>query len=841
MSEQTIHVLLVEDNPGDVRMVREMMREVADLEIHNVDSLATGIEQLKARVWDVVLLDLGLPDSQGLGTLRTVMGLGFLVPVVVLTGHDDDALGRAAVREGAQDYLVKGHVVGQALTRAVHYAIERKCAEQALAKSEARFRLFLERTPDGIFMFNETGRYTQVNGSACRITGFSQNEMLQMSISDLLAEESREDGLAHFRRLMETGAATSDLWHKCKDGSIRCLTLDAVKLSDTQVLGFCKDITNQKQVETREQLLRETLILLNHSELAEDAIGSILISIQKTMDFEAVGIRLREGDDCPYYATNGFSDDFLLAERYLCERDTSGKVVRDFQGNPVLECMCGNILCGRTNPALPFFTTGGSFWTNSTSRLLATTTEADRHCRTRNRCRGEGYESVALIPLKTGESIVGLLQINDHRPNRFTLDIIQFFEGLGASIGIALFRKRSIEKLKESEDRFKGLFDNAILGIFQTTPEGRVLMANSAFIRMLGFDFLEELQMKNLEGKEFHSEYPRSRFRKILEETNSCFGLETNWTRADGKDILLRESARVVRDSGGKVLYYEGYVEDVTDRKLAEEAQHASELRYHYLFEFAKEGILILDAETGMIVDVNPSLMQLFGYSLEGFQGKKVWEVGLFRDIIPNQDKFKDILAKGYVHFKDMAMKTSSGEKIDVEFVSNVYPVNDQKVIQWNIRDITESVRAREEVQALNASLERKVLERTAQIQSINQELEAFAYSISHDLKAPLRSIAGFSQALIEDYPDLLPPEGQEDLLRVKDEALRMGTLIEDLLRLSRLGKQEMSIEEVDLTSLVRSILLAFAGQEPARRAQFVLDPDLRIHGDPVLIPILFG
>jgi signal transduction histidine kinase len=94
---------------------------------------------------------------------------------------------------------------------------------------------------------------------------------------------------------------------------------------------------------------------------------------------------------------------------------------------------------------------------------------------------------------------------------------------------------------------------------------------------------------------------------------------------------------------------------------------------------------------------------------------------------------------------------------------------------------------------------------------------------------------------LIEDYPDLLPPEGQEDLLRVKDEALRMGTLIEDLLRLSRLGKQEMSIEEVDLTSLVRSILLAFAGQEPARRAQFVLDPDLRIHGDPVLIPILFG
>ncbi|MDD5308539.1 MAG: PAS domain S-box protein [Deltaproteobacteria bacterium] len=133
---------------------------------------------------------------------------------------------------------------------------ERRRAEQA---SEERFRQYIERTPDGVFMVDETGRYTKVNGSACRITGFSQDELERMSLQDLVAEESLEDGLAHFRRLMETGAATADLWHKRKDGSTCCLTVDAVKLSETRVLGFCKDITKRKLAEAERGKLEEQL------------------------------------------------------------------------------------------------------------------------------------------------------------------------------------------------------------------------------------------------------------------------------------------------------------------------------------------------------------------------------------------------------------------------------------------------------------------------------------------------------------------------------------------------------------------------------------------------------
>ncbi len=134
-------------------------------------------------------------------------------------------------------------------------------------------------------------------------------------------------------------------------------------------------------------------------------------------------------------------------ERYLCNYDEKGNVLRDSAGNPLLECMCGNILCGRTDPAKSFFTEGGSFRSNNTTMLLDTTTAEERLSRTRNRCNSAGFESVALIPIRSGEEIVGLLQLNDHRINALSDELIPFFEGLSANIGIALMRNRAVTEL----------------------------------------------------------------------------------------------------------------------------------------------------------------------------------------------------------------------------------------------------------------------------------------------------------------------------------------------------------------------------------------------------------
>ena len=199
-------------------------------------------------------------------------------------------------------------------------------------------------------------------------------------------------------------------------------------------------------------LVIDILKKLNHPEEHVDTIHSIIKLIKNYKNFDAVGIRLKEGDDYPYYYSKGFSEDFIKKETYLCSRDRNDQIIREPDGRACLECMCGNILRGRINPSLHFFTKGGSFWSNETSKLIASTTEEDRQSRTRNRCNSTGYESVALIPLTSNNEIVGLIQINDKKTNMFTLEQIEFFEDVGTSIGIALLRKQIEGKLVKAKE-----------------------------------------------------------------------------------------------------------------------------------------------------------------------------------------------------------------------------------------------------------------------------------------------------------------------------------------------------------------------------------------------------
>jgi hypothetical protein len=171
----------------------------------------------------------------------------------------------------------------------------------------------------------------------------------------------------------------------------------------------------------------------------KQSIRNLLSTLRSHTQFECVGIRLRSGEDYPYFETLGFPERFLEAERYLCARE-DGKIVRDAKGRAHLECMCGNILCGRTDASLPFFTRFGSFWTNSTSDLLSATRQEDLQGRTRNRCSTAGYESVALIPLYGNNEWVGLLQFNDSRRDMFDAGMLGTLEHLSFIIGIYLSR-----------------------------------------------------------------------------------------------------------------------------------------------------------------------------------------------------------------------------------------------------------------------------------------------------------------------------------------------------------------------------------------------------------------
>src|SRR5688572_5616864 len=170
MSDTPMRILLVEDNSADARLLQIMLKEAGGIawEMRHADRLSVGLTYLAEGGTDVVLLDLSLPDSQGVETLVRMHAAAKGIPIVVLTSVEDEALGVALVQAGAQDYLVKGQVTGPLLTRSLRYAAERKRTEEKLRSSETRIRLLLESTGEGIYGIDPEGRCTFINKAAAK-------------------------------------------------------------------------------------------------------------------------------------------------------------------------------------------------------------------------------------------------------------------------------------------------------------------------------------------------------------------------------------------------------------------------------------------------------------------------------------------------------------------------------------------------------------------------------------------------------------------------------------------------------------------------------------------------
>jgi PAS domain S-box-containing protein len=310
---------------------------------------------------------------------------------------------------------------------------------------------------------------------------------------------------------------------------------------------------------------------------------------------------------------------------------------------------------------------------------------------------------------------------------------------------------------------------------------------------------------------------------------------------SERKDYSVR--AKTVSDDEIGVLA-EAFDEMLSEIQQRDTALRASEARLRAILESALDCLITMDHD-GRIVEFNPAAERLFGYRRSAAVGAPLADL-----IIP--PSLRDRHRQGLAHYLatgqgmvldkrlELTAMRADGAELPVEVAITRIRQDGPPMFTGFIRDITDRKRAEQEIRQLNADLERRVIARTAELEASNKELEAFSYSVSHDLRSPLRAIDGFSKALLDDSATQLSDTGRRHLERVRGAARSMAELIDDILNLARLSRAEMHRERVDLSALGKEIAASLSQSQPERRVSFVIANGLTTEGDSQLLRVAF-
>jgi PAS domain S-box-containing protein len=283
VNTRVIQVLLIEDNPGDARLVKEILTEVRLLEVHLETSvrLDHGLKLLAQRRFDLVLLDLTLPDSGGMATVEDVVRAAPGNAVVVLTGLHDENLVEMALRAGAQDYLGKDEITPRIMDRVLRHALDRNAFQQSLRASEERYRSMLRTAMDGIWLVSREGRLLEVNETACRMLGYTREEMLGLGLADLLATNAPERVQDRSGQIMRHGAQKFATVHRRRNGELIEVEVSSTYLADSdRFVTYVRDLTEQKRQDAERQRLEAQI---QHSQKLE-SLGSLAGGVAHDMN-----------------------------------------------------------------------------------------------------------------------------------------------------------------------------------------------------------------------------------------------------------------------------------------------------------------------------------------------------------------------------------------------------------------------------------------------------------------------------------------------------------------------------------------------------------------------------
>ena len=646
--ETPIRVLLIEDSESDAALIIHQLKKAGYAVTQaRVETAAQMRAALEKQPWDCVIADYKLPQFDAPAALAVLQATGLDLPFIVVSGTIGEEIAVTLMKAGAHDYMMKDNLtrLPPAIRRELAEAQnrrERRQAEEALRANEEKFRSLFESSSDAL-MTLEPPAWRFTSGNPAALTMFRAK-----SVDELLAYAPGDLSAEQQPDGRASTEKSKEMIEKAmREGS------HLFEWTHKRITGeeFPASVLLTRMTYAGKQILQTTVRDITERKQAEEA--------------------LRESEEHYRLLVETLPDGVIVHSqgRVLFSNPASAAIMgmgslSDLAGKPVIE------------------------FVHPDYRELAL-----------QRIQQSLQEGVP-APLSE-EKFVRL----DGTPIDVEVAAIPMtYAGKRAMLTVftdITARKRAEEALRENEEKFRNLFNNSEVGMFRTRLDGsEILEFNEKYLKIINYT-REEVAGKPSKTI-WADKNERDRMVRTLNAEGQVTDFEFDVLNKQGAVRRCLTSLRLYREAG----ILEGSIIDITERKQAEAALLASEVRYRRLFEAAKDGILLLDAETGMVVDVNPFLVQLLGFSHAEFLGKKIWELGFLKDVVASQANFAELQHQSYVRYEDLPLETKAGRQIEVEFVSNVYQVNHHAVIQCNIRDITERKQAEDKLRYQASLLE---------------------------------------------------------------------------------------------------------------------------------------
>jgi PAS domain S-box-containing protein len=676
---------------------------------------------------------------------------------------------------------------------------------------------------DGVIATDTEGQVKFINSMAAQLTGWKAEEAEGKPLSavfDIIQEESRQVLENPALKALAQGAPVNLPNHTIligRDGTERCIDDSAAPIRDrngeiTGVVLVFREITKRRQYERRITAQHAVTAVLAGSPSLSDAAGQLLEVLCEHLKFE---------------------------HGVFWMRDIEGNYLSAFHiwHSPNLPLEAFDQCCLKFHPkideGLP-----GAVWLALTPRWVDEFSEEPRFPRGEE-ARKHGIHSAFAFPIIAEDELLGVLEFFSRQKEKPDIELQNVALGIGRQIGQFIQRKNAEHALQQSEELYRAISETAADGILTIDEKSRILSINPAVEKIFGYSreeligqdlrilMPERLRERHFEGIQH---YVQTGQRRI-----GWSAVELSGLHKTGAEIALEISFGATRREDA--FLFTGLIRDISKRKEADQRLREAEERFGLFVRLAEEYAIITMGPNARITTWNAGAQRIFGYAAEEIIGQpssiffteEDQAKGLPEHEVQTAIREGQILNERWQVRKDSSHFWASGSLICLRTQTGAV-----RGFAMILRDVTERKKTEEAIRELNQELETRVMRRTSALQESKEQMEAFTYTVAHDLRAPLRAMQGFSHALMEDYQKALDENARDYLRRIMASAARMDELIQDLLAYSRLSRSDLSFQSVSLPDAIQSILehLAHEIREHGAKVRVSVE-NLRVRAHP--------